>query len=116
MPECTPAKHDGGDGYLQSVAEFGDTENIAAQRQQLSTYIEGFLQQDRSLLADLEDAFDPPSIVRGRLQRAGSEGIHGSMARAGESREFHAAGHGDMVARYTELMGRAHGSSARRVG
>ena len=72
------AKHNGGD-RVSMVAEFGDTENIAAQRQQLSTYIEGFLQQDRSLAGRSgRSGFDPPSIVRGRLQRAGSEGIHRS--------------------------------------
>jgi len=30
-----------------------------------------------------------------------------ALSRAAESREFHAAGHGDMVARYAELIGRA---------
>ena len=101
------AKHNGGD-RVSMVAEFGDTENIAAQRQQLSTYIEGFLQQDRSLLADLEDLVSTLHRLCGEdcNVQVLKESIE-ALARAGESREFHAAGHGDMVARYTELIGRA---------
>ena len=101
------AKHNGGD-RVSMVAEFGDTENIAAQRQQLSTYIEGFLQQDRSLLADLEDLVSTLHRLCGEdcNVQVLKESIE-ALARAGESREFHAPGHGDMVARYTELIGRA---------
>jgi HD-GYP domain-containing protein (c-di-GMP phosphodiesterase class II) len=35
-----------------------------------------------------------------------------SLTRAAESREMHTAGHGDLVARYTEVMARALGLSA----
>jgi diguanylate cyclase (GGDEF)-like protein len=101
------AKHNGGN-RVSMVDEFGDTENIAAQRQQLSTYIEGFLQQDRSLPADLEDLVSTLHRLCGEdcNVQVMKESIE-ALARAGESREFHAAGHGDMVARYTELIGRA---------
>jgi HD-GYP domain-containing protein (c-di-GMP phosphodiesterase class II) len=101
------AKHTGGN-RVSMVEEFGDGENIAAQRQQLSTYIEGFLQKDRSRAKDLED-------LTSTLQRLCGEDCNvqvlkesiEALARAGESREFHAAGHGEMVGRYTELIGRA---------
>jgi diguanylate cyclase (GGDEF)-like protein len=101
------AKHNGGN-RVSMVPEFGDTENIVAQRQQLSTYIEGFLQQDRSLPADLEDLVSTLHRLCGEdcNVQVMKESIE-ALARAGESREFHAAGHGDMVARYTELIGRA---------
>ncbi len=40
------AKHAGGN-RVSMAEEFGDGENVAAQRQQLSTYIEGFLQREQ---------------------------------------------------------------------
>jgi diguanylate cyclase (GGDEF)-like protein len=101
------AKHNGGN-RVSMVEEFGDGENIAAQRQQLSTYIEGFLQKDRSRVRDLEDLTATLNRLCGEdcdLQVL-KESIE-ALARAGESREFHAAGHGEMVGRYTELIGRA---------
>jgi diguanylate cyclase (GGDEF)-like protein len=101
------AKHTGGN-RVSMVEEFGDGENIAAQRQQLSTYIEGFLQKDRSRARDLEDLTATLNRLCGEAcdVQVLKESIE-ALARAGESREFHAAGHGEMVGRYTELIGRA---------
>ncbi len=101
------AKHSGGN-RVSMVEEFGDGENIAAQRQQLSTYIEGFLQKDRSRSKDLEDLTSTLHRLCGEdcNVQVLKESIE-ALARAGESREFHAAGHGEMVGRYTELIGRA---------
>jgi HD-GYP domain-containing protein (c-di-GMP phosphodiesterase class II) len=101
------AKHTGGN-RVSMVEEFGDGENIAAQRQQLSTYIEGFLQKDRSRAKDLEDLTSTLHRLCGEdcNVQVLKESIE-ALARAGESREFHAAGHGEMVGRYTELIGRA---------
>jgi diguanylate cyclase (GGDEF)-like protein len=101
------AKHNGGN-RVSMVDEFGDTESLAAQRQQLSTYIEGFLQQDRSLPKDLEELVSTLHRLCGEdcNVQVLKESIE-ALARAGESREFHAAGHGEMVGRYAELIGRA---------
>jgi len=102
------AKHNGGN-RVSMVEEFGEGENIAAQRQQLSTYIEGFLQKDRTRPKDIEDLVSTLHRLCGgddcNVQML-KESIE-ALARAGESREFHAAGHGEMVGRYTELVGRA---------
>jgi diguanylate cyclase (GGDEF)-like protein len=101
------AKHNGGN-RVSMVDEFGDTESLAAQRQQLSTYIEGFLQQDRSLPKDLGELASTLHRLCGEdcNVQVLKESIE-ALARAGESREYHAAGHGEMVARYAELIGRA---------
>jgi diguanylate cyclase (GGDEF)-like protein len=101
------AKHNGGN-RVSMVDEFGDTESLAAQRQQLSTYIEGFLQQDRSLPKDLEELASTLHRLCGEdcNVQVLKESIE-ALARAGESREFHAAGHGEMVGRYAEMIGRA---------
>jgi diguanylate cyclase (GGDEF)-like protein len=101
------AKHSGGN-RVSMVEEFGDGENIAAQRQQLSTYIEGFLQKDRTRPKDLEDLTSTLHRLCGddcNVQVL-KESIE-ALARAGESREFHASGHGEMVGRYSEMIGRA---------
>jgi diguanylate cyclase (GGDEF)-like protein len=103
------AKHAGGN-RVSMAEEFGDGEHVAAQRQQLSTYIEGFLQREQAGSDDLEEL---ASTLR-RLCGDGDDcNVHvlkesiEALARAAESREFHAAGHGDMVGRYAELIGRA---------
>ena len=101
------AKHNGGN-RVSMVEEFGDSENVAAQRQQLSTYIESFLQQDRTQAADLEELTSTLHRLCGEAcnLQVLKESIE-ALAKAGESREFHAAGHSDMVGRYTDIIGRA---------
>jgi diguanylate cyclase (GGDEF)-like protein len=101
------AKHSGGN-RVSMADEFGDTESIAAQRQQLSTYIEGFLQQDRSLPKDLEDLVSTLHRLCGEdcNVQVLKESIE-ALTRAGESREFQAGGHGEMAGRYTEMIARA---------
>ncbi len=103
------AKHLGGN-RVSMAEEFGEGDLVAAQRQQLSNYIEGFLQRDQTAPDELEE-------LTATLRRLCGEGedcsVHvlkesiEALARAAESREFHATGHGDMVARYAELIGRA---------
>jgi diguanylate cyclase (GGDEF)-like protein len=101
------AKHSGGN-RVSMVEEFGDGENTGAQRQQLSTYIESFLQKDRTRPKDLEDLTSTLHRLCGEdcNVQVLKESIE-ALARAGESREFHAAGHGEMVGRYSEMIGRA---------
>src|SRR5207302_251965 len=48
------AKHAGGN-RVSMAEEFGDAEHLAGQRQQISTYIEGFLQREQNGPDDLED-------------------------------------------------------------
>ncbi len=103
------AKHEGGN-RVSMAEEFGEGEVVAAHRQQMSSFIEGFLQRDQTGAEDLDE-------LTATLRRLCGEGedcdVHvlkesiEALSRAAESREFHAAGHGDMVARYAELIGRA---------
>ena len=74
-------------------------------------YIEGFLQRERSGPEQLEE-------LTSTLQKlCGDEGSNlpllkesiESLSRAAESRELRTAGHGDLVARYTEVIARGLG-------
>jgi diguanylate cyclase (GGDEF)-like protein len=103
------AKHAGGD-RVSMAEEFGDGENVAAQRQQISTYIEGFLQREQTGPEDLEELASTLRRLCGDKEECNVQVLKESieaLARAAESREFHAAGQGDMVGRYAELIGRA---------
>lgn len=109
------SKKAGGDRV--STAE--DYSNIgqpsASQRQQVSSYIEHFLQRERTApeqidelvaaLRQLSSGSEPRDIP---LLRSSIE----TLARAAESREPNASGHGDATAQYAEIIGRALGFSA----
>jgi len=109
------AKHAGGD-RVSTADQVGLDEGGAVQRQQISAYIEGFLQREHTgpehldeLLTtlkklssgDQEEEFDV-QIIRESIE---------ALTRAAELRELSAAGHGELVARYSELMARALGLS-----
>jgi HD-GYP domain-containing protein (c-di-GMP phosphodiesterase class II) len=103
------AKHAGGN-RVSMAEEFGNAEHLAAQRQQISTYIEGFLQREQNGADDLEDLVSTLRRLCGGEEDCNVQVLKESieaLARASESREFHAAGHGDMVGRYAEMIGRA---------
>jgi diguanylate cyclase (GGDEF)-like protein len=103
------AKHAGGN-RVSMAEEFGDAEHLAAHRQQISTYIEGFLQREQNGPDDLEDLVSTLRRLCGGEEDCNVQVLKESieaLARASESREFHAAGHGDMVGRYAEMIGRA---------
>jgi len=106
------SKRAGGDRVC-TADEFGVDEHGAVQRQLLSAYIEGFLQREHtgpehltellSTLAKLsggeeQDQSQKPEVLRESIE---------ALTRAGELREVTAAGHGDLVARYSQLIGRA---------
>jgi HD-GYP domain-containing protein (c-di-GMP phosphodiesterase class II) len=90
------------------------------QRQLISGYIEGFLHREhtgpehleellttlRKLVQESEDEENSVQILREAIE---------ALSRAAESRELNGAGHGEMVARYSELMARALGLSAEDV-
>jgi HD-GYP domain-containing protein (c-di-GMP phosphodiesterase class II) len=100
----------GGGNHVAVAQEFGEGETLAAQRQQISTYIEGFLQREQTGPDDLDELVTTlRRLCDGEAEcnvQVLKEAIE-ALARAAESREFHASGHGEMVGRYAELIGRA---------
>ena len=106
------SKHAGGD-RVSMADEAGDSEDGAGQRQLISGYIEGFLQREHTGPEHLDELL---TTLR-KLSAGGSEDEAGSvqvlreaieaLTRAAELREVNGAGHGEMVARYSELMARA---------
>jgi diguanylate cyclase (GGDEF)-like protein len=108
------SKRSGGN-LVSTAQEFVEGQDFARQRQQISAFIEGFLQREHTGPADLEEL---TSALRKFC--TGDEGCNvsllkesiESLSRAAESREPHAAGHGDLVARYSEVVARALGLSS----
>jgi diguanylate cyclase (GGDEF)-like protein len=103
------AKHAGGN-RVSMAEEFGDGERFASQRQQISNYIEGFLQREQSGPEDLDELVNTLRKFCGEDEDCNVQILKESieaLTRAAESRETHAAGHGDLVSRYSELIGRA---------
>ena len=108
------SKRSGGN-LVSTAQEFVEGQDFARQRQQISAYIEGFLQRERSGPEQLEE-------LTSTLYKlcCGDEGCNlpllkeaiESLSRAAESREMQSAGHGDLVARYSEVIGRALGLSS----
>jgi diguanylate cyclase (GGDEF)-like protein len=107
------SKRSGGN-MVSTAQEFAEGEDLARQRQQISAYIEGFLQRDRTDVSDLEQLTATLRKLCGDGENCNvallKESIE-SLSRAGESRELRTAGHGDLVARYCELIARALGLS-----
>lgn len=103
------SKHAGGN-RVSTAEEFVDGENFAAQRQQIAGYIEGFLQREQAGTEQLQEVVATLKKLCGGEEQCNVQVLKESIeqiARAAESREFHAAGHGDMVARCSELIGKA---------
>jgi diguanylate cyclase (GGDEF)-like protein len=113
------SKHAGGD-RVSTADQSEDSESAAVQRQLISGYIEGFLHREhtgpehleellttlRKLVQESEDQEGSVEILREAIE---------ALSRAAESRELNGAGHGEAVARYSELMARALGLSAENV-
>ena len=103
------SKHAGGN-RVSTAEEFVDGESFAAQRQQIAGYIEGFLQREQAGTEQLEELVATLKKLSGGEEQCNVQVLKESIeqiTRAAESREFHAAGHGDMVARCCELIGKA---------
>jgi diguanylate cyclase (GGDEF)-like protein len=103
------SKKAGGD-RVSTAEEFEHEEGGALQRQLVSGYIEGFLQRERTgpehleeLVGTLRKLSVNPEDKEGIALRDSIE----TLARAAESRELHASGHGEAVAQYCEMIGRA---------
>jgi len=107
------SKRAGGD-RVSTANESEDSESAAVQRQLISGYIEGFLHRQHTGPEHLEELLATlRKLVQESQDEAGSvailrEAIE-ALSRAAESRELNAAGHGEMVARYVELIGKALG-------
>jgi len=107
------SKRSGGN-LVSTAQEFVEGQDFARQRQQISAYIEGFLQRERTGPDQLEE-------LTSTLYKlcCGDEGCNvpvlkeaiETLSRAAESRELQTAGHGDLVARYTEVIARGLGLS-----
>src|SRR5271166_4304338 len=111
------SKRSGGN-RVSTAQEFVEGQVFARQRQQISAYIEGFLQRERTGPEQLEELTSTlHKLCGGEHEQEEDcnvpllkEAIE-SLSRAAESRELQTAGHGDLVARYTEVIARGLGLS-----
>ena len=102
------SKHAGGD-RVSTAEEFGEDETGAVQRQLVSGYIEGFLQREHTGPEHLEELKATLKKLSGGEDEGSLELLRDSiesLAHAAESRELHASGHGELVARYAEVIAR----------
>ena len=107
------SKKAGGD-RVSIAEEFGDDESGAVQRQLISGYIEGFLQREHNGPEHLEELKGTLKKLCGGDEACDLELLRESiesLAHAAEAREIHALGHGELAARYSEVMARALGLS-----
>jgi diguanylate cyclase (GGDEF)-like protein len=110
------SKHAGGDRV--STSDEGEGETVTMQRQLIAGYIEGFLHREHAGLEHLEEMIATLQKLCG-----GEKGLNVDMLRdsieslthAAEARELNAAGHGEMVSRYAEIIGRAIGMTPDQV-
>jgi diguanylate cyclase (GGDEF)-like protein len=108
------SKRSGGN-LVSSAQEFVEGQGFARQRQQISAYIEGFLQREHAGAEHVEELTSTLYKLCGGDEDCNvpllKEAIE-SLSRAAESREMQTAGHGDLVARYTEVIARSLGLSS----
>jgi diguanylate cyclase (GGDEF)-like protein len=108
------SKRSGGN-LVSTAQEYVEGQDFARQRQQISAYIEGFLQREHNGPEQLEELTSTLYKLCGGEQDCKvqllREAIE-SLSRASESREVATAGHGDLVARYSEVIARALGLSS----
>jgi diguanylate cyclase (GGDEF)-like protein len=103
------SKRSGGN-RVSAAEEFTGGEEFAAQRQQISSYIEGFLQREHNGPEHLEELTSMLVKFCGGEEDCNLALLKESievLSRASESRELRTSGHGDLVARYTEILARA---------
>src|SRR5713226_5391059 len=103
------SKRSGGN-RVSAAEEFSEGEEFASQRQQISAYIEGFLQREHNGPEHLEELASMLVKFCGGEEDCNVPLLKESievLSRAAESRELHTSGHGDLVARYTEIVARA---------
>jgi len=111
------SKHAGGD-RVSIAEEFSEDESCAVQRQLISGYIEGFLHREHTGPEDLEELLNSLRKFVGGEEGGNFELLRESiesLARAAEVRELNASGHGELVARYSEVLARALGLSPEEI-
>lgn len=103
------SKKAGGD-RVSTAEEFEREEGGVMQRQLVTSYIEAFLQREHTgpehleeLVATLRKLAAATDDEESRVLKDSIE----TLSRAAESRELHASGHGEAVAQYCEIIGRA---------
>jgi len=103
------SKKAGGD-RVSTAEDFEREEGGILQRQLVAGYIEAFLQRERTGPEHLEELVSTlRKLVASSEDKEAlvlKESIE-TLARAAESREMHASGHGEAVAQYCEMIGRA---------
>jgi diguanylate cyclase (GGDEF)-like protein len=108
------SKRSGGNS-VSTAQEYVEGQDFARQRQQISAYIEGFLRREQTGPEHLEELASTLYKLCSGEEDCNvpllKEAIE-SLSRAAESRELQTAGHGDLVARYTEVIARALGLSS----
>jgi diguanylate cyclase (GGDEF)-like protein len=110
------SKHAGGD-RVSAADEYAEDETGVVQRQLISAYIEKFLQRDHVGLEHLEDLTATLRKLSGGdecNQNVLRESIE-SLTHSAELREVNGAGHGELSARYSEVIARALGLPANEV-
>jgi len=103
------SKRSGGN-RVSAAEEFAEGAEFATQRQQISSYIEGFLQREHNGPEHLEELTTTLVKLCGGPENCNAALLKESievLSRAAESREPRSAGHGDLVARYAEILARA---------
>ena len=111
------SKHAGGD-RVSIAEEFSEDESCAMQRQLISGYIEGFLHREHTGPEDLEELLNSLRRFAGDEEETNFELLRESiesLAHAAEARELNASGHGELVARYSEVLARALGLSPEEI-
>jgi diguanylate cyclase (GGDEF)-like protein len=110
------SKHKGGD-RVSTADELSEGETAAVRRRLISSYIEAFLQREHTGPEHLEELIST-------LKKMVGEGEHNvvvlrdaieTLTGAAESREEYSSGHGEMVARYSEIIARSLGLPAEEI-
>src|SRR5260370_18337990 len=110
------SKHAGGD-RVSTAEELSEGETAAVRRRLISGYIEGFLQREHTGPEHLEELISTLKKMVGEGDRNATvlrEAIE-TLTGAAESRELNSSGHGEMVARYSEIIARSLGLPAEEV-
>ncbi|HUK26657.1 MAG TPA: diguanylate cyclase [Terriglobales bacterium] len=111
------SKHAGGDRVCVAEGLPAD-ESTAVKRQLVSGYIEGFLQREHTGPEHLDELTSTLKRLCGGDDTCDTTVLRESvesLARAAETRETNATGHGELTARYAELIARALGLPAHDI-
>src|SRR5206468_1780947 len=112
------SKRAGGD-RVSTTEDYGTDQASAVQRQQVSGYVEGFLQRERTGPEQVDELVGTLRKLSSGTEQKNLPLLRDyieALARAAESRELNAPGHGDAVGQYCELVARALGLPPEEVG